>query len=72
MPIQIASPPQSTTKINQEAVGQLVFPQGDSAQLLQTLLNQLAISSQLNTQQPAPLASQLIGQAMSITGHSNT
>jgi hypothetical protein len=49
-----------------------VFPQGDSAQLLQTLLNQLAISSQLNTQQPAPLASQLIGQAMSITGHSNT
>jgi hypothetical protein len=48
-----------------------VFPQVDSAQLLQTLLNQLAISSQLNTQQPAPSASQLIEQATLVTGHSN-
>jgi hypothetical protein len=32
---------------------QPVVPQVDSAQSLQTLLNQLAISSQLNTQQPA-------------------
>jgi hypothetical protein len=31
--------------INQGAAGQPVFPQVDSAQLLQTLLNQLAISS---------------------------
>jgi hypothetical protein len=44
----------------------------DSAQLLQTLLNQLAISSQLNTQQPAPSASQSIEQATPVTGHSNT
>jgi hypothetical protein len=40
--------------INQGAAGQLVFPQVDFAQLLQTLLNQLDISSQLNTQQPTP------------------
>jgi hypothetical protein len=38
-----------------------VFPQVDSAPLLQTLLNQLAISSQLSTQQVAP----------SVTGHSD-
>jgi hypothetical protein len=45
----------------------------DSAQLLQTLLNQLAISIQLNMQQPAPLASQPIGQAPPPTiGHSRT
>jgi hypothetical protein len=31
--------------INQGAAGQPVFPQVDSAQLPQTLLNQLAISS---------------------------
>ena len=49
-----------------------MFPQVDSAQLLQTFLNQLAISNQLNTQQPAPSASQPIEQAMSVTGHSNT
>jgi hypothetical protein len=54
--------------INQGAIGQPVVPQMDSAQLLRTLLNQLTISSQLNTQQPAPLASQPIGH----TGHSNT
>jgi hypothetical protein len=58
--------------INQRVAGQPVFPQVDSARLLQTLLNQLAISSQLNTQQPAPSASQPIEQATSITGHSNT
>jgi hypothetical protein len=40
--------------------------------LLQTLLNQLAISSQLNIQQLAPSASQPIGQAPPATGHSNT
>jgi hypothetical protein len=37
-----------------------VFPQVDSAQLLQTLMNQLAISSQLSTQQIAPSANQPI------------
>jgi hypothetical protein len=50
--------------INQGAAGQPVVPQVDSAQLLQTLLNQLVISSQLNTQQSAPLASQSIGQTV--------
>jgi hypothetical protein len=35
--------------INQGATVQPVFPQVDSAQLLQTLLSQLAISSQLST-----------------------
>jgi hypothetical protein len=46
--------------INQGVAGQSVVPQVDSAQLLQTLLNQLAISSQLNMQQPAHrLVSQL-------------
>jgi hypothetical protein len=39
---------------------------------LQTLLNQLAISSQLNLQQSTPSAGQPIGQAPPITGHSNT
>jgi hypothetical protein len=34
--------------MNQGTTGQAVFPQVDSAQLLQTLLNQLAISSQLS------------------------
>jgi hypothetical protein len=58
--------------INQGVEGQPVVPQVDSVQLLQTLLNQLAISSQLNTQQPAPSASQPIEQATSFTGHSNT
>jgi hypothetical protein len=56
--------------INHGATGKPVVPQVDSAQLLQTLLNQLAISSQLNTQQPTPSASQPIGQAPPITGHS--
>jgi hypothetical protein len=65
----ISSPQQP---INQGAAGQPVFPQGDSAQLLQTLLSQLAISSQLNRQQPAPLAGQSIEQTTPITGHSNT
>jgi hypothetical protein len=58
--------------INQGAAGQLVIPQVDSTQLLQTLLNQLAISSQLNTQQPTPSDSQPIEQATSVTCHSNT
>jgi hypothetical protein len=58
--------------VNQGVAGQPVFPQVDSAQLLQTLLNQLAISSQLNTQQPAPSASQPVEHATPITGHSNT
>jgi hypothetical protein len=40
--------------------------------LLQSLLNQLAISSELNTQQPAPSGSQPIQQATLVTGHSNT
>jgi hypothetical protein len=44
----------------------------DSAQLLQTLLNQLAISSQLNMQQPSPSASQPIGQTPPITDNPNT
>jgi hypothetical protein len=57
--------------INQGAAGQPVFPEVDSAQLLQTLLNQLTISSQLNTQQPAPSASQPIEQNTPVTGHSN-
>jgi hypothetical protein len=47
-----------------------VFPQV-SAQLLQTLLNQLAISSQLSTQQIAPSANQPIEQVTPVTGHSN-
>jgi hypothetical protein len=46
--------------INQGAAGQPVVPQVDSAQLLQTLLNQLAISSQLSMQQIAPLPNQPI------------
>jgi hypothetical protein len=49
-----------------------VVPQVDSAQLLQTLLNQLVISIQLNTQQPTPSASQPIGQAPLAAGHLNT
>jgi hypothetical protein len=49
-----------------------VVPQVDSVQLLQTLLSQLAISSQLNMQQPASSASQPIGQAPPAIGHSNT
>jgi hypothetical protein len=48
-----------------------VFPQVDFAQLLQTLLNQLAISSQLGTQQIAPSVSQPIEQVAPIAGHSN-
>jgi hypothetical protein len=48
-----------------------VFPQVDSAQLLQTLLNQLAISSQLSTQQVAPSANQPIEHVTPITGHSD-
>jgi hypothetical protein len=55
--------------INQGAVGQPVFPQVDSAQLLQTLLNQLAISSQLSTQQVALSANQAIEQATPFTSH---
>jgi hypothetical protein len=58
--------------INQRVAGQPMFPQGDFAQLLQTLQNQLPISSQLNTQQIAPSASQPIAQVAPITGHSNT
>jgi hypothetical protein len=52
--------PSSQQPISQGTAGQAVFPQVDSKQLLQTLLNQLAISSQLSTQQVAPLANQLI------------
>jgi hypothetical protein len=61
----------SQQPINQGAARQPVVPQVDSTQLLQTLLNQLAISRQLNTQQPTPSISQPIEQAP-ITGHSNT
>jgi hypothetical protein len=57
--------------INQGAAGQPVFPQVVSTQLLQTLLNQLAISSQLSTQQVAPSANQLTEQIIPATGHSN-
>jgi hypothetical protein len=57
--------------INQGAAGQPVFPQVDSAQLLQTLLNQLAISSQLSMQQVAPSANQPIEQVTPVAGHSN-
>jgi hypothetical protein len=52
--------------------GQPAIPQMDRAQLLQTLLNQLAISSQLNLQQSAPSPSQPIRQTPLVTGHSNT
>jgi hypothetical protein len=48
--------------INQGTAWQPVFSQVDSAQLLQTLLNQLAISSQLSKQQIAPSANQQIEQ----------
>jgi hypothetical protein len=58
--------------INQGAAGQPVIPQVDSTQLLQTLLIQLAISRQLNMQQPVSSASQLIEQATPVTCHSNT
>jgi hypothetical protein len=43
----------------------------DSAPLLQTLLNQLAISSQLSMQQVAPSANQPIEQVTPVTGHSD-
>jgi hypothetical protein len=46
-----------------------MLPQVDFAQLLQTLLNQLAISSQLSTQQIAPSANQPIEQVTPVTGH---
>jgi hypothetical protein len=49
-----------------------VFPQVDSAQLLQILLNKLAISSQLSTQQVAPSANQPIEHDAPVTGHSDT
>jgi hypothetical protein len=39
--------------------------------LLQILLNQLAISNQLSTQQIAPSANQPIEQVTPVTGHSN-
>jgi hypothetical protein len=58
--------------INQGVTGQPTIPQMDPTQLLQILLNQLAISSQLNAQQSTPSASKLIGQTPSVTGHSNT
>jgi hypothetical protein len=57
--------------INHGATGQPMFPQVDSEQLLQALLNQLAISSQLNMQQIAPLSNQRIEQITLVTGHSN-
>jgi hypothetical protein len=57
--------------INQGATGQPVFPQVESTQLLQTLLNQLAISSRLSTQQIALSANQPIEQVTPVTGHSN-
>jgi hypothetical protein len=44
----------------------------DAAQILQTLPNQLALSSQLNLQQSTPSAGQPIGQTPPIMGHSNT
>jgi hypothetical protein len=52
--------------------GQLVIPQVDPTQVLQMLLNQLAISSQLNLHQPAPSGSQPIKQIPPVTGQSNT
>jgi hypothetical protein len=58
--------------INQGATRQLVVPHVDFAQLLQTLLNQLAISCQLNTKQPAASTSQPIEQAPLVTVYSNT
>jgi hypothetical protein len=48
-----------------------VFQQVDSAQLLQTLLSQLTISSQLSTQQTSPSANQPIEQVAPVTSHSN-
>jgi hypothetical protein len=71
-PANMVAHTRSSQPINQGAVGQPVVPHVDSVQLLQTLLNQLAISSQLNTQQPAPSASQPIGQVPPTIGHSNT
>jgi hypothetical protein len=61
----------TSTSDQPRAVGQPVFPQVGSAQLLQTLLNQLAISRQLSTQQIAASTNQLIEQVTPITGHSN-
>jgi hypothetical protein len=46
--------------INQGVIGQPIIPQVDAAQILQTLPNQLALSSQLNLQQPTPSAGQPI------------
>jgi hypothetical protein len=57
--------------INQGTTGHPMFPQVDSVQLLQTLLNQLPISSQLSTQQVGPSADQPIEQVTPITGHSD-
>jgi hypothetical protein len=57
--------------INQGAAGQPMFPQVDSAQLLPTLLNQLAISSPLSAQKITPSANQPIEQVTPVTGHSN-
>jgi hypothetical protein len=64
------SPPQQP--INQGVIGQPTIPQVDYAEILQTLLNQLAISSQLNLQQSTPSTGKPIRQTPPITGHSNT
>jgi hypothetical protein len=66
---QTRSSPQQP--INQGTTGQTVFPQVYYAQLLQTVLNQLAISRTLSTQQVAPSADQPIEQVTPVTGHSD-
>jgi hypothetical protein len=46
--------------------------QVDPMQVMQILLNQLAISRQLNLHQPVPSAGQPIGQIPPVTSQSNT
>jgi hypothetical protein len=58
--------------INQGVTGQPVIPQVESSELLQTLLNQLAISSQSNLQQPTPSVGQPIRQALAIANVQNS
>jgi hypothetical protein len=64
------SPPQQP--INQGVARQLAIPQVDPTHVLQMLLNQLVISSQLNLQLLAPSAGQPIGQIPPVMGQSNT
>jgi hypothetical protein len=66
------SPPYQ--RINQGMTGQPTTPQQqvNPTQVMQMLLNQLAISDQLNLHQPVPLTGQLIRQIPPMTIQSNT